>query len=336
MTDWLNRVLVSWRLLESNPVPGKDTLLTDPLPARASGRALRTGLDPDGHRHLFIPVEEPETAAVDEGTAIRVRVRSLVVEGVDESLLDVECLRPDLDDVFTDLCVQIIQAVEADDANASLAPVRIIERWRLLLRGVMAEGLGRHEAIGLLGELLILDEVLLLDPADGDSTWQAGTDPSRHDFRRGPWALEVKTTTSSTGRLATVHGLGQMQAPPGGGLWVAWLRLEVVNGGSLNLPGLVDRLLGRTAHPQRLLAHLSARGYEHAARERYERPEVELSERLLFRVDDDFPRIVAESFVGGVLPQGVRRLEYEVDLAGLTPLDDVGARQVMTTLAGVR
>lgn len=337
MTDWPHRVLVSWRLLEDNSVPGRDTLVTDPLPVRVGGRALRTGLDPDGRRHLFIPVDDSEPAAVDEGTAVRVRVRTLVVNEADELLLDVECLRPDLDDLFTDLCVQIIQAVEADAAGASLLPVRVIERWRQLLRGITAEGLGRREALGLLGELLVLDDLLALNPADGDSAWQAGTDPSRHDFRRGAWALEVKTTTTSTGRMATVHGLEQMQVPPGGGeLWVAWLRLEVANGGSFNLPRVVESLLGHTSHPQRLIECLSARGYDHAVSERYDRPEVDVVERHFFRVDDDFPRIVAASFSGGIPPRGVRRLEYEIDLSSQAPLNDADVGRVLATLAGVR
>ena len=43
-----------------------------------------------------------------------------------------------------------------------------------------------------------------------------------------------------------------------------------------------------------------------------------LHEMLLYKVDDSFPRITPESFIGGVLPEGITKISYTVDLSGLS------------------
>ena len=42
-----------------------------------------------------------------------------------------------------------------------------------------------------------------------------------------------------------------------------------------------------------------------------------LHEMLKYAVSFDFPRITPESFVGGVLPMGVTKITYTVDLSGM-------------------
>ena len=40
---------------------------------------------------------------------------------------------------------------------------------------------------------------------------------------------------------------------------------------------------------------------------------------LKYAVDFDFPRITPTSFVGGVMPAGITKITYTVDLSGMTP-----------------
>ena len=42
-------------------------------------------------------------------------------------------------------------------------------------------------------------------------------------------------------------------------------------------------------------------------------------EILLYRVDQDFPTVTPSSFKGDVLPAGITKISYTVDLTGLTP-----------------
>ncbi|MNN97615.1 hypothetical protein D3C81_2168150 [compost metagenome] len=42
-----------------------------------------------------------------------------------------------------------------------------------------------------------------------------------------------------------------------------------------------------------------------------------LLEARSYAVDNSFPRITPESFIGGVLPVGVVQFEYRIDLSGL-------------------
>ena len=45
-----------------------------------------------------------------------------------------------------------------------------------------------------------------------------------------------------------------------------------------------------------------------------------LHEMLLYIIDDSFPTITPASFVGGVMPTGITKINYTVDLSGLTPI----------------
>ena len=42
-----------------------------------------------------------------------------------------------------------------------------------------------------------------------------------------------------------------------------------------------------------------------------------LHDLLDYEIDDDFPRVTPESFKGGVLPVGITKITYTVDLSGI-------------------
>ena len=44
-----------------------------------------------------------------------------------------------------------------------------------------------------------------------------------------------------------------------------------------------------------------------------------LHDMLKYTVGPDFPRVTPASFVGGVMPAGITKFTYTVDLSGMTP-----------------
>ena len=67
-----------------------------------------------------------------------------------------------------------------------------------------------------------------------------------------------------------------------------------------------------------LNAKLELRGFEKGMSARKKR--FILHEMLLYKVDETFPRITPDSFVGGVLPEGITKITYTVDLSGRIPI----------------
>ena len=93
--------------------------------------------------------------------------------------------------------------------------------WHRLLGGEGA--LSREEAIGLYGELWTLLHLLPHYGANALGMWQ-GPAGGAHDFVGRECDLEVKTTTSTT-RVHTIHGLGQLTARPDAPLYLVSLQI---------------------------------------------------------------------------------------------------------------
>ena len=45
-----------------------------------------------------------------------------------------------------------------------------------------------------------------------------------------------------------------------------------------------------------------------------------LHQMLQYNVDDSFPRVTPESFIGGVMPPGIQKITFTADLTGLQPI----------------
>jgi hypothetical protein len=48
-----------------------------------------------------------------------------------------------------------------------------------------------------------------------------------------------------------------------------------------------------------------------------------LHDAEIYEVSSSFPKIVPSSFSGGVIPNGIEKIKYEVDLSLLTPISSL-------------
>lgn len=85
-----------------------------------------------------------------------------------------------------------------------------------------------------------------------------------------------------------------------------------MNGQCIN--DVVDRLITKAGESKdELNGKLSRQGYGIGSSARDEKYQVH--EILQYEVDESFPKIIPESFVGGTIPKGIEHLEYNVDLS---------------------
>ena len=111
-------------------------------------------------------------------------------------ILAIKLLDPGQQDIFHALCQDIISAAAQADSEAQAVSVALMRTWRWhhLLRGGRGAALSPEEQKGLLGEMLVLERLLL--PSMGASAavtaWR-GPLGSPKDFEIGRVAIEVKT-----------------------------------------------------------------------------------------------------------------------------------------------
>ena len=130
----------------------------------------------------------------------------------------------------------VLRRVEAGEKDCLIALAHSLRNFEALL--ARAGGISRDAAVGLYGELFVLERLLLSGKASVKA-W-IGANQQSHDVRLVAVELEVKTTTSNN-RHHFVHGLNQLTPSPGHHLYVVSIRLSAPGSGAgRSLDQLVD------------------------------------------------------------------------------------------------
>jgi hypothetical protein len=110
-------------------------------------------------------------------------------------------------DLFSTICADVVSAAaRAGTADALEQFLARLDAWRQFLRD-RRDGLSRSETIGLIGELLVLEQLLAADP-HGLTAWQS-PDDGLHDFVSNGHALEVKAGLGPSSSI-TISALDQL------------------------------------------------------------------------------------------------------------------------------
>ncbi|MET7486016.1 PD-(D/E)XK motif protein [Streptomyces sp. NPDC005538] len=308
-----------WAALEAEQITGERRLRVAELSVATGSGPLAVAVDHDGHRHLLVPIHgHMKVRSGLDGPVLRLRKRPLEDAETYRTYADLGCLRDDLDDLFTELCVDVLEeAVELSD-NPVKALYRVLDRWKSLFR---TEGppLGSEELAGLFGELTVLNRLLVQDPS-AHRIWR-GPEGHRHDFSAAINAVEVKVSTGSEGRRLRIHGLDQLEAPDRGTLFVTWFRLRrtTTSGVGTRFVESVDEALRLSDDEGALLALLARAGYRLADADLYEDVRFAIVEERWYQVGADFPGLTGEILTAAGVPVSVRDVEYTIDLSGEAP-----------------
>lgn len=270
---------------------------------------LYAGLDIGDHRTLMLLSDiEPPVPPEFESLTI---TRTLRADG--RWVLSMRVDQPELAGPFTALCNDIIEslvAARADDGpRAVLARVY---RWKKLLQLDQA-GLSAAEARGLLGELLVLERIVI--PRFGALAairgWM-GPSEAPQDFRLPGFVIEVKTCQTGASSVV-ISSLDQLESTVDSFFLVVIAAAETTetDDEGITLAGQVSRVRNLIASDQEAIddfeLRLAQAGYaesDAAAKKSY-RPEQSVS----FRIGNDFPRLIRSS-----VPRGIKDATYTLNL----------------------
>ena len=270
------------------PCPAAGAIKTRQIPLQLSAGQALLGIDAGGGRHLLLPIGDETVVEDRESRHVAVTERQLLAEdGKPLRFVDLSCEDHSLTRVFEQLVEDVVARIGAGVPANAVCQVAL-DDWRDLLRREHGP-ISREKALGLFGELIVLEMLATTDPLGAVRAW-VGPQGRPQDFVHNGRALEVKTTSavdSSTIRVSNVD-----QLDPNG---LERLELVVVHvrddttGDALD--DVVERLLKLGVPRRSLLASVEEAGYLFGAEAPYR---FKVRSTRLWRVDYAFPSLRVE------------------------------------------
>ena len=234
-------------------------------------------------------------------------------------------------DIFLSLCRDIVSSAgsAATEKEAVAVTLRRTWRWHLLLRGGAGGRLTVDEQKGLIGELIVLERLILpyLSPSDAVSTWLGPTGAPK-DFEIGRIAVESKARRGGAAPYVAISSEHQLDDAGVDRLFLHVVELDreqAPDKPASTLTEVVDRC--RTAIAERDVGAvdlfeglLIASGF--SWEDDYSDTRWAEGKHSLFAVAEGFPRLGAVT-----CPVGVSNVKYTIDLGHLgafrVSLDDL-------------
>lgn len=234
---------------------------------------------------------------------------------------------PDDRDVFLALCRDVID-FSGRDTQISGATARIFRRlahWQSLLSRARPDELGQQQVRGLMGELWLLDQLLVqIGVSSALRAWVAPEDHPQ-DFALSSAIIEAKARLAGSRPRVSISSLEQLET---GHLPLFLLVVELSPsqvGDAVSLNDMAKKLLLQAADEgveMEEFASLSLHRRGYIASPAYDEDTYLFTGTQAFAVVDDFPRILRSQ-----TDQRVREATYSIDLTALAPyrrtLDEV-------------
>lgn len=303
----------SWRLLRARGHTSDEVEVPSLLSGVvADAGPVRFALGSRGEGRLLLPITAAERVpAIPDTPTLRIIDEIYSFGSESCRFLDLTCLAPELVGVFGEVADEVVNRIAAGH-SALNACVATLSEFRMLLVPSQSK-VGKQAIVGLVGELLLLEELLEMD-ANACDLWR-GPLAERHDFRGGKLAAEVKTSGRAGSELMHVTSIEQLLEPAGGELCLVRYTLEEVVGGQFSAASLFARIATKVAEPLKLRDLLARLECQDPRSDDWNSCSFELEERRTYQINGQFPRVVPSSLAEGGLPVGISSLEYEVDLA---------------------
>jgi hypothetical protein len=263
--------------------------------------------------------------------AVEVGIRHLVGGGDEPPIVyvDVTCTRPDLYEVFTGLAADVCEHLAGGVTEPQGVVLEVLARWRALLEAGV-DAWTRAKCAGLFAELSVLRRLLDLDSAA--ATWWSGPLGEAQDVRGPGGAVEVKATVGLEGRMVRIHGVDQLETPPNGPLFLAWMRLQEDPDKGMTMRQMIDRVRDLCVDPAELDRRLAELGVPPAGSVEFDGRAFLAIEERWHHVDTGFPRVVPTAFASGAVPGGVLDVEYTVDLDTVPAASVVRPERALSTV----
>lgn len=306
MTSWLDALNDAWNeLARTVPVSRqyRSRLISAdaPLEIAAGMRAL------DNSPCLMV-----QTALRPEAQFELSGMRLASVPDVSGPLLVLSLEDSSRRDLFATICADVVAAAALSDRNDALDQfLARLDAWRQFLRD-RHDGLSLPETTGLVGELLVLEQLLASDPGCLEY-WESPSD-GLHDFQKGGHSLEVKTGLGPSASI-TISSIDQLDTAGVRRLDLLHVRLIAApEGRSLNdIIMMLDALLPDDPARRTFTNALLRRGLlpsDDAARST---PRVQVRSFEAYAVNDNFPRLVRSG-----LPLAITHATFTLDVRAIS------------------
>lgn len=313
-----------WNRLSGEKPPGE--LLWARFAAPGTTKRLIAALDGNARRHFLVHLNADEEELQDiQSRGLGVTTRLLALPNHEAGkYLDVICNDPSGHDAFDIIGAEIADRIAKGDETPAEIVARVFAKWRRFWGQVTKQVLSNEELKGLFAELWFLSTWLIpkVGPEEAISRWR-GPYGSRHDFEWPGKSIEVKATTSIRGRLHHINGLDQLEPPDKGYLMLFSLRLREESSATNTLPSIIVACRALLDEAPRALDQfergLAQANYSPAHENEYSQLHLRIVDEVLFRVEENFPKLTPESFRAGI-PKGIERIEYEINLDGFDHL----------------
>lgn len=313
---------------EAGRLAGKDVVLND----RSDIQAI-VALDESENIHLLIT-----PAAKDDSRLSKLDLRGMKISDTEWSVserptqlyLDISCTTGTIP-LFKRPFLRFVEDVLFELSQSQISPSDAVYktslRWKKFWSTDTEGEITGEWVRGLFGELLFLSELIeKLGPRVIDN-WE-GPLKKDHDFQTGTdMAVEVKTSVDIPFRInCNIH---QLDPDLFKKLYIVCYRITTSENGT-TLPELVNNITQLVENDETQLEKfydkLAAAGYKLHEEPLYNAFRYNHSQAAVFRVDQDFPKIVEKSFISPP-DNRISSIKYILELSGLIgiTLDSISA-----------
>lgn len=225
---------------------------------------------------------------------------------------------------FAGFCEDVLKTLGSGRNSIPDAVLSTFKRWKRFWDLPRSKGLKDEWLKGLFGELVFLEGLIEQCGSTAVSSW-CGPDGNDHDFRNGSIAVEVKTTSTDPPTVR-IHTLRQLDDTDLDVLYLYVVGLSKGDGG-VSVVDVVERvensLAGDSAAQDLFWSKLAQAGYRRDLEPQYRQRLLTQDRSRIYRVADEFPRIVSSSFRSPP-DDRISKLRYVLSLAGVSerPLTD--------------
>jgi hypothetical protein len=233
------------------------------------------------------------------------------IGGVTYNFLVLENREESLRNEFAGICVQFCDpGAEGTYRKALLASP---SEWWKRMTELLGNSVRNQTPHSVLGELIVY--LKLLEKNAAGVSWQGPANKS-HDIETEDVDYEVKSTIARYGAAITITGQHQLETSSKKVLKLLFCRFEEVSSGGDSINSLVSSLKEKSIDRDDLEKKLAKIGFEEGSSARL-RQYLLHDEIRAYTVDENFPKITGASFVGGIMPEPIIQLTYQLDLSSL-------------------
>lgn len=242
------------------------------------------------------------------------KIRSTSIKLRSGDIERVILLTTDSEDIrtpFSVLCEALIDPGENGIQRTIVvaSPVMWWKEWKELLGNKNIDA----RIYDVLGELCVLKQIV----QNGEEAEWNGPDGATYDIESPARFVEVKSSINREKREVTISSQFQL-FPNGKPLVLVLCRFEPMVMTGISIDGVLSEFEDIGYNVDLLNQKLEKKGLEKGMSAR--KKTFILHEMLLYTIDENFPVITPESFVGGVMPKGITKITYTADLSGLVPI----------------